>query len=165
MEDRIGAVFDGMVRFDAGDARRIQHFVKVHAFARRIGLREGLDADTLAILEVAALTHDIGIRIAEAKYESCTGPQQEEEGPPAAAEMLAGLGFERPFVDRVCFLIGHHHSYGAIDGPDFQILVEADFLVNLHEGNMSAEAVRHAYDTIFRTGAGRALCRIMFAIP
>jgi HD superfamily phosphodiesterase len=165
MEDRIGAVFDGMVRFDAGDARRIQHFVKVHAFARRIGLREGLDAETLARLEVVALTHDIGIRIAEAKYGSCTGPQQEEEGPPAAAELLAKLGFEKSFIERVCFLIGHHHSYDAIDAADFQILVEADFLVNLHEGDMSAEAVRHAYDAIFRTGAGRELCRVMFNIP
>ena len=95
MEDRIGAVFDEMMRFDAGDARRIQHFVKVHSFARQIGRREGLDARTLEILEVAALAHDIGIRVAEAKYGSCTGPQQETEGPPAAAE--ASSYCDRPF--------------------------------------------------------------------
>lgn len=162
MEDRIGAVFDEMMRFDAGDARRIQHFVKVHSFARQIGRREGLDARTLEILEVAALAHDIGIRVAEAKYGSCTGPQQETEGPPAAAEMLSRLGFERSLIDRVCYLIGHHHSYDAIDGADYQILVEADFLVNLFEGELRVEAIRSAYDGIFRTDTGRAMCRVMF---
>ena len=162
MEDRIGAVFDEMVRFDAGDARRIQHFVKVHAFARRIGRREGLDAGTQEILEIAALTHDIGIRLAEEKYGSCTGPQQEREGPPAAAELLGHLGFEKALVDRVCYLISHHHTYDKIDGADYRILVEADFLVNLFEDAASEEAVRHAYDALFRTEAGRALCRAMF---
>jgi hypothetical protein len=34
---------------------------------------------------------------------------------------------------RICFLIGHHHTYTKIDGPDFQILVEADFPVNIDE--------------------------------
>ena len=164
MEDRIGAVFDEMVRFDAGDARRIQHFVKVHAFARRIGRCEGLDAGTQEILEIAALTHDIGIRVAEEKYGSCTGPLQEKEGPPVAAEMLARLGIEDAIADRVCALIGRHHTYDGIDGADCQILVEADFLVNLYEDAASEEAVRHAYGVIFRTEAGREICRAMFGI-
>jgi hypothetical protein len=164
MEDSIGAVLDEMMRFDAGDARRIQHFIKVHAFARRIGQREGLDAGTLETLEVAALTHDIGIRIAEEKYKSSAGPLQEKEGPPVAAAMLAWLGFDEPFIGRVCHLIGHHHSYDAIDGADFQILVEADFLVNMFEGDLSSAAIRSAYDAIFRTDAGREMCRVMFGI-
>jgi HD superfamily phosphodiesterase len=162
MEDKIGAVFDEMMRFDAGDARLIQHFIKVHAFARRIGQREGLDARTQEILEVAALTHDIGIRICEEKYGSSSGPLQEKEGPPVAAALFARLGLEQTLVDRVCHLIGHHHTYEGIDGMDYRILVEADFLVNLYEGASGAEAIRHAYDTIFRTDAGRDMCRVMF---
>ncbi len=164
MADRIGAVFDEMLRFDAGDARRIQHLIKVHAFARRIGQREGLNAQTQEKLEIAALTHDIGIRVCEAKYGSCTGQQQEAEGPPVAADMLARLGFSRAVVERVCFLIGHHHTYAGIDGADWQILVEADFLVNLYEDGARTEAIRHAYDGIFKTDAGRDLCRNMFGI-
>ena len=64
-----------MIEFDAGDPRRIQHFLKVHGFARLIGLAEGLDAQTQYRLELAAAVHDIGIRPAErstaAATESC----------------------------------------------------------------------------------------------
>ena len=61
------ALFSAMTDYYAGDPARINHFVKVHAYARQIGLAEQLDADTLFLLEAAALTHDIGIR------EACTG--------------------------------------------------------------------------------------------
>ncbi len=35
--------------------------------------------------------------------------------------------------ERVQYLIAHHHTYGNIDEMDYQILVEADFLVNIME--------------------------------
>lgn len=47
--------------------------------------------------------------------------------------MLMRLGFAENVIERVCYLIGHHHTYTGIDGRDYQILVEADFLVNLYE--------------------------------
>mgnify|MGYP000340972515 FL=1 len=34
-------------------------------------------------------------------------------------------------TERVAYLIGHHHTYDKIEGMDYQILVEADFLVNI----------------------------------
>jgi HD superfamily phosphodiesterase len=43
----------------------VNHLLKVYGFAKTIGEREGLDADTQEILEIAALTHDIGIRNSE----------------------------------------------------------------------------------------------------
>ena len=53
----------------------------------------------------------------------------------------------------MCYLIAHHHTYTNMDGLDYQILVEADFLVNLYEmGNTPTE---HLRETIFRTAAGR----------
>ena len=39
-------------------------------------------------------------------------------------------GFRR-VTERVAYLIGHHHTYDKIEGMDYQILVEADFLVNI----------------------------------
>ena len=51
-----------------------------------------------------------------------------------------------------------------IDGIDYQILVEADFLVNMHEDSLSKEAIELAYNNIFKTEAGRMLCREMFSI-
>ena len=146
-----------MIDYFAGDARRINHFIKVHGYARLIGLAEGLDARTLGILEAAALVHDIGIKPSEAKYGNCAGHLQELEGPPVAEAMLTELGFAEEVVDRVSYLVGHHHSYGQIDGLDYQILVEADFLVNVIEGGMSADQIVSIRERIFKIASGRSI--------
>ena len=59
-------LLEAMIAYMEGDARRIQHFIKVHALAQLIGRQEQLDARTQFILEAAALTHDIGIKNGEA---------------------------------------------------------------------------------------------------
>ena len=56
---KIGDVLAAMTAYNAGDARRVNHLIKVYGFAKTIGEREGLDADTQEILEIAALTHAI----------------------------------------------------------------------------------------------------------
>ena len=76
----------------------------------------------------------------------------------------AKLGYAPDVIDRVCYLVGHHHTYGQVDGLDYRILIEADFLVNLYEDSCSHEAIRHAYETMFRTASGKALCRAMFRL-
>lgn len=159
MEDLLLA----MCRMYRGDPWRIQHFIKVHALARTIGRLEGLDSHVLFNLEAAALVHDIGIHASEEKYGSCTGAQQELEGPPLAEKLLGDLGFPAETIRRVSYLVGHH-SYDKIDGLDFQILVEADFLVNLYEDDVSAKGVESAYAGVFKTETGRRLCRDMFGI-
>ncbi|MCD7838728.1 MAG: HD domain-containing protein, partial [Clostridiales bacterium] len=148
----------------ANDPARIQHYLKVHAFSRLIGRAEGMDPEALYTLEAAAYVHDIGIKPAEAKYGSCAGPYQEELGPAEAERMLGALGFEESVIRRVCYLVGHHHTYTNIDGLDYQILVEADFLVNLFEDNSPKSAVEAAYTKIFRTETGKTFCREMFGL-
>ncbi|MBD8973302.1 MAG: HD domain-containing protein [Clostridiales bacterium] len=160
----ISSLIDEMIAYDKGDPRRIQHFIKVHDFARTIGQLEGMDDDTLYIVESAAVVHDIGIHVCEEKYGSCEGKLQEKEGPALAKEMLERLGYEHEVIDRVCYLVGHHHTYTNIDGVDYQILVEADFLVNLYEDEVSSDAVRKAYQNIFKTESGRKICRNMFGL-
>lgn len=160
----ISSLIDEMIAYDQGDPRRIQHFIKVHDFARTIGQLEGLDDDTLYILESAAVVHDIGIHVCEEKYGSCEGKSQEKEGPALAKEMLERLGYEHEVIDRVCYLVGHHHTYTNIDGVDYQILVEADFLVNLYEDKVSLDAVHKAYQNMFKTESGRKICRNMFGL-
>jgi hypothetical protein len=151
-----------MISFNEGDPKRISHFIKVHSFARLIGIGEKLDDTTLFILEAAAYTHDIGIRPAEEKYGRCDGKLQEQEGPIYAQQMLSELGFENYMIERICYLIGHHHTYANMDGMDYQILVEADFLVNLYEDGEGKNARRKAYENIFRTESGKSLFRDMF---
>lgn len=161
-QQQLDDLFYKMIVYDAGDARRIHHFTKVHEYARLIGIQEGLDETSLFILEAAAYTHDIGIHVAEEKYGRCDGALQEKEGPTIAQHMLSELGFENYMIERICYLIGHHHTYDNIDGQDYQILVEADFLVNLYEEDASRHAKKNAYRKIFRTQSGKQLFRLMF---
>ncbi|MBR6789887.1 MAG: HD domain-containing protein [Oscillospiraceae bacterium] len=145
-----------MAEYDAGYPARISHFMKVWGYARTIGQLENLDRRTQLILELAALTHDIGIINSLEKYGDCSGEHQQLEGPPVAEEMLSALGYPKEIVARVCWLIAHHHIYGEMVSPDYQILIEADLLVNFEEGNLSAE------NGLFRTETGKALYRNMF---
>ncbi len=163
--DRLHVLKEKMMKYYEGDPRRSHHFLKVHSFAKWIGEEEGLDAERLETLEAAAFVHDIGIKIAEEKYGSDAGPLQEKEGPPAAKEVLEECGYARPLVERVCYLVGHHHTYTNIDGMDYQILVEADFLVNLYENDESPETIENAYRNIFKTEAGKLMCREVYGLP
>ena len=158
----INKVTTAMIDYYQGQPKRIQHFLKVHAYAKLIGEQEGLDKETLDILEVAALTHDIGIKISEEKYNSSAGKYQEIEGPEVAQQMLEDLQYDKTKTERVCYLIGHHHTYDNIEGLDYQILVEADFLVNLFEDEVSPDGCRNAYHKIFRTESGKRLYRTMY---
>ena len=151
-----------MIEYYSGDPKRIQHFIKVHSFAKMIGALEGLNASTQNILEIAAIIHDIGIKISEEKYSNCNGKLQEQEGPAIAKKMLTELNYDDKIIERVCYLVGHHHTYNNIDGIDYQILVEADFLVNMYEDGLNKEAILSAYNKIFRTKSGSQLCKIIF---
>ena len=60
--------------------------------------------------------------------------------------------------------MAHHHTYSNIDGIDYQILVEADFLVNLYENQNDKETIQNTYNKIFKTESGRKLCNQMFIL-
>ena len=145
---------EAMIAYYGGDARRVLHFLAVYGFAKAIAEQEMLDDAVRELIEVAALTHDIGIKASIEKYGSYTASSQEEEGPHVARPLLESLGYSPELVDRVCYLIGHHHSYDSIDGVDYQILVEADFLVNIHGHSMEKESIAKIKCNIFRTAAG-----------
>ena len=159
---KIGDVAAAMCAYNAGDARRVNHLMKVFAFAKTIGEREGLDADTQEILEIAALTHDIGIRNSERKFGTCSGVHQQEEGPPEARALLVRLGAAEALIERVCWLIAHHHTYTNILGMDYQILIEADFLVNAYEDEMDEDAIRTVQEKLFRTQTGIELLKKLY---
>ena len=158
----ISQLLGAMITYYRGDARRIHHFIKVHDLARTIGILEGLDKDTLYVLEAAAALHDIGIHICELKYGKCDGKLQEQEGPELARDMMSAFGFEEKVIARVCWLVGHHHTYRNIDGLDHQILIESDFLVSLYEEGASPEDIQSAYERIFVTETGKLFCKKMF---
>ncbi|MDO4340349.1 MAG: HD domain-containing protein [Eubacteriales bacterium] len=159
---RMNELYKKMVSYYRGDPGRIQHFVKVHSFARLIGQSEHLDEKTLYILEAAALVHDIGIKPALEKYGKEDGNLQEQEGPAEAEKMLKELGFAPDVVERVSYLVGHHHTYTNVKGMDYQILIEADFLVNYYENGMETETIQKSVNKVFRTETGKHIAREMF---
>lgn len=158
----IPCIMEKMIGYFGHDTKRINHALKVYGFARVISSREHLDDGMEKTLLYTALIHDIGIVEAERKYNSSAGKYQQIEGPPVARQVLAECGVPAPVIDRVCFITGNHHTYTKIDGPDFQILVEADFLVNIFEEAMEREATEAVAARIFKTGAGKHLIRTMY---
>ena len=153
-----------MIGLYHGDAKRIQHFCKVHSYAKLIAEMENVDAKTLFILETAALTHDIGIHLCEEKYGNCNGKLQEKEGPAIAEKLLSDLGFSGEVSERVQYLIAHHHTYNNIDGIDYQILIEADYIVNASESGYSQQAIRTFLEHTMKTAAGIRLTKTVFGI-
>ena len=151
-----------MIDHNDGDPKRTQHLLKVHSLSRLIGLGEGLDPHTQFILEAAAVVHDIGIRPAEVTLGYSNGKTQEELGPAAAKTMLEEVGVEAPDVERICYLVGHHHTYDQVDGIDYRILLEADLMVNLFEKSSPKEAIDEGFRNIFRTETGSKMFKTMF---
>ena len=160
--NKIAHVADAMIAYYAGDRKRINHFMKVHGYASTIGRLENLPEDTQLILEIAALTHDIGIKNSESKYGSSSGEHQQIEGPPEACKLLHALLVEEHIIDRVCWLIAHHHTYENINTLDYQILVEADFLVNIDEDGLKDTAIQRIKGHIFKTSTGIAFLQRLY---
>jgi HD superfamily phosphodiesterase len=160
----IARVADEMMRINLGDVQRIDHALKVYAHAKNIGTLEELGETEQFRLELAALLHDIGIQKSLIKYGSSDGRYQEIEGPAIAREILGHFTIDKNIVERVCFLVGRHHTYSAIDGADFQVLVESDFLVNAAEEFYSDEMIVSVREKIFKTKAGTDFLMKMFPV-
>lgn len=154
-----------MAEFNGGDPKRIQHFTKVYEYAHLIGTFERIDEKTQKILDIAAILHDIGIRPSEEKYGSCSGKLQEQEGPEYARKILKDFSeVTQEETDRICWLIGHHHTYTGVDGIDHRILLEADFLVNAYEDELSSESICTFKKKVFRTKTGTELLETMYGL-
>jgi len=112
----------------------------------------------------SAFLHDIGIHQAEMKYQSTSGEYQEKEGPGIAREILERLPVPKEAVDEVCDIIGHHHHPREKETLNFQILYEADWLVNIEEEGLSGDRARveSILEKHFRTAAGLELAKGLF---
>ena len=159
-------LFNKRMEYYEGDPQRIQHFTKVFEYCRLIGIMENIPEKEQFALETTALVHDIGIKKAEEVHGkgNCSGKLQEKLGPEIAEKMLNELGYPKDVIERVSYLVAHHHTYNDIDAMDYQILVEADFLVNIMEDSLTKEAALKAYHNIFKTACGKTICREMFDI-
>ena len=151
---KTGLAISAMIDYLNGNLHEVEHLLKVYGYAKAIGELEGLDARTQEILEIAAVVHDIGIPRAIEKYGSDAGPYQEELGPDEARRLLMDIGCDEALIERVCVLVGRHHTYTDVDGLDCRILLEADSLVNAAFNHHGEKAILAAKESFFRTQAG-----------
>jgi predicted HD phosphohydrolase len=120
-----------LTEYLGSDDRRIEHALRVLFHAEHIsGSHPGCDAD---VVIAAALLHDVGIKVSEAKHGHSTGATQEEYGPPVAQELLDSIGFPPDKTRIVRDIIGNHHSPSRFDYPELAVLKEADQIVNRDE--------------------------------
>ena len=164
MEKRIRDLYLAMSEFDRGRPNLIQHFTKVHAYAALIAECEGVDVHTCEILQAAALVHDIAIPLCDQKYGSHPGPLQEQEGPVLVRSLLSDMDFTETEINRICTLVGEHHTLSPIDGIDHQILLEADFLVNCFSHSNPRDSLEHTLRHVIATATGKRLFAAMFGL-
>ena len=153
----VSEILARMIAYPGNTRHDIEHLLKVWGYARLIGQREGLDDHALYVLEVAAVVHGIACPALRERTGSCPGKLQEAEGAPMAAAFLRDTGMAPADIDRVCFLVGHHHTFTGVDGLDWQILLEADYLVNAGESGYSEDNIRNFAEKLCRTRSGREL--------
>lgn len=151
-----------MIEYFNKDVRRINHALKVHAFCQTVCSLEQMSVKEQMIVKLSGVLHDIGIKEAERKYNSSAGPYQEKEGPAIAKEIMGKYKIDTDIIERVCYIVGHHHSYSKIDGLDFQILVEADFLVNIYEDEIDVVSVDSIKTKYFKTQTGIEILEQMY---
>ncbi len=141
----------------------VEHALKVYGYALAIGGAIQLSAEGLRRLEAAAILHDIGIPEAKRVHGSGDGPYQEAEGAKIAPPLLREAGFPQVDIDHITWLIGHHHSAEFTrDDPLLQVLMEADALVNLSEGNAAPGVIGKTKKRLFRTETGLAYLDKLF---
>ena len=150
----VASAIQKMIDFYKGNLSDIDHFLKVWAMAKTIGELETLDKHTQEILELAAVVHDIACPLCREKYGNTHGKNQELESPPLVEAFFAQLPVCASDTARISWLVAHHHTYTNVDGLDYQILLEADFLVNAGESNYSLATIKNTRQHIFRTATG-----------
>lgn len=153
----VSQIMERMLVFSDGNIHDIDHMIRVWTYAKTIGELEGLDAETQYILEIAAITHDIACPLCREKYGNTNGKHQEAEGAPLVRVFLADTGVSPAQIDRIAWLVSHHHSFSDIDGLDYQILLEADYIANASENGYSRENVMNFMEKVMKTESGKRL--------
>lgn len=151
-----------MIEFYESSLHDVEHSMKVWGYARTIGQLEGLDEHAQHVLELAAVVHDIACPLCRKKYGSASGKNQERESPELVEAFFADLPVAREDVERISWLVAHHHTYENVEGTDYQILLEADYLVNACESSYSRQAIETFRKKVFRTKTGTELLDSMY---
>ena len=142
------------------DEKRINHALSVLLYSEIILKDENITEEfAKQVVIYSAIFHDIGIPEAELKYNSSAAIYQEQEGPAVARLILGKLQLRPDILERVCYIIGHHHTQKAIDDKAFQIIWEADFIVNVIEDwiKVSKAKKEEVIEKNFKSSSGKKI--------
>jgi HD superfamily phosphodiesterase len=159
----VSQIMEKMIAFSDGNIHDIDHLIRVWTYSKTIGELEGLDAQTQVILEAAAITHDISCPFCREKYGNTNGKYQEQEGEVMVRDFLADTGMPEEQINRIAYLVGHHHTFTDIDGIDYQILVEADYIANATENGYSQQNIETFMQKIMKTESGKRILKSVLA--
>lgn len=160
----IAQLMEKMLAFSEGNIHDIDHLIRVWTYARTIGELEGLDPETQYVLEAAAIVHDIACPLCREKYGNTHGKHQEEEGALMTRDFLQDTGMRPEQIERVVYLVAHHHTFTGVDGIDYQILLEADYLANASENGYQKEQIEAFLVRTVKTASGARLIRSVFCL-
>lgn len=151
-----------MIDYYNGNTKDIAHFLKVYSFAETIGKLEGLDNKTQTILEYSAIVHDIACPLCRIKYGNTNGHYQEIESEALLRDFFKEFDIKKDILERIIYIVSHHHTYTNVDGLDYQILLEADYLVNAHEQEKYYKSLDQFKKDVFKTDSGKYILTSMF---
>jgi len=142
----------------------IEHTLKVLKNAEDIMKGENTEEEK-ELITIVAILHDIGAVEAQKKYGTIDGAYQEKEGPAVAREILQRVGYNKN-IDRICFIVGNHHTPSKIDGIDFQIQWEADLLENLTvmDKQKEQQKIKKCIEENFKTVTGKKIAYDRFIL-
>lgn len=140
--------------YEQGHSRRSRHILSVLRLTQLIADGEGTQGEEREALLAAAILHDIPIRYCKETYGDASQENQRREAVRMVPEFLQKAGYPSQAAQQVLPLVLGHHCYEETPGPLLQILMEADLLVNLLEGEPVSPAFARRF---FKTQTGRKL--------
>ncbi len=161
---KVAQIIKKMVEFSNGNLHDIKHFLKVWSYAKTIAELENIDEHTLYVLELACVVHDIACPLCREKYGNTNGANQELESPALLESFFKDTDLSATDLDRIIYLVSHHHTYTNVEGLDYQILLEADFLVNADESSLPTKSILSFRDKVFKTQAGTELLNEIYKL-
>ena len=160
----VSRIIEKMIECSKGNLHDIDHFIRVWTYAKMIGELENLDSSTQYILEIAAIIHDIACPLCREKYGNTNGKYQEIEGIALVRDFLSDIKISDEQIERVVYLVGHHHTLDHVDGKDYMILLEADFIANASENGYEMRTIKSFIDHTMWTESGKRIAKKVFCI-
>lgn len=160
----ISEIMVKMIDYSKGNFHDINHLMKVYAYAKTIAECENVMPEEQKTIEIAAIIHDIACPLCRKKYGNTDGKLQEKESAVLVRDFLEGTGVPQEMADRIVFLVEHHHTPQDADGIDYQILLEADYLVNADEAGYKKENIINVMDCIFKTSTGKKILQSVYGV-